>query len=75
MHDNGISGSDELQLVYYTNQIHQATIFKAMLEENNIPYKEINKIDSSYGTFGYIEFYVFNKNFDQARDLAIDLEQ
>ncbi|HNT79492.1 MAG TPA: hypothetical protein PKH65_02325 [Bacteroidia bacterium] len=75
MQSNGKYNFDDVQLAYYTDKIHQAAIYKAMLEEHQIPYKEINKIDSSYGTFGYIEFYVPESFLPKAKQLAIQLEQ
>jgi len=40
-----------------TDLVH-ANILKGMLEENQIPVQILNKKDSSYLTFGYIEIYV-----------------
>ncbi|MCZ2299057.1 MAG: DUF2007 domain-containing protein [Chitinophagales bacterium] len=45
-------------LIYSTRDSVQATILKGMLEENEIPVQILNKLDSSYLAFGYIELYV-----------------
>ena len=36
----------------------EASIIQGMLEENNVPVQLLNKQDSSYPMFGYIEVYV-----------------
>lgn len=45
-------------LIYSTRDSVQATILKGMMEENEIPVQILNKLDSSYLAFGYIELYV-----------------
>ncbi|GMV77283.1 MAG: hypothetical protein AMXMBFR79_04180 [Chitinophagaceae bacterium] len=45
-------------LIYSTRDSVQATILKGMLEENEIPVQILNKLDSSYLAFGYIELFV-----------------
>jgi hypothetical protein len=48
---------------------NEASLTKAMLEENGIQVVEVNKRDSSYGMFGTIELYC---HVQQAH-LALDL--
>ncbi len=45
-------------MIYKVTDLVDATIMKGMLEENEIPVQLLNKKDSSYLTFGYIELYV-----------------
>jgi len=45
-------------MIYKVSDLVDATIMKGMLEENQIPVQLLNKKDSSYLTFGYIELYV-----------------
>ncbi len=40
------------------NSYAEASIVQGMLEENNVPVQLLNKQDSSYPMFGYIEVYV-----------------
>lgn len=45
-------------LLYSTKNVPHASIIKGVLEENSIPVQVLNKLDSSYLTFGAIEIYV-----------------
>ncbi|HNE93158.1 MAG TPA: DUF2007 domain-containing protein [Chitinophagaceae bacterium] len=45
-------------LLYSTRNMVEASILQGMLEENQIPVQLLNKLDSSYMAFGYIELYV-----------------
>ncbi len=44
--------------LYVTRNSVEANIIKGMLEENNVQVLLMNKQDSSYLNFGYIELYV-----------------
>ena len=44
--------------IYSTGEIYKIEIIKAILAEQNIQAFEVNKKDSSYGTFGIIELFV-----------------
>ena len=44
--------------LYTTGNYTEANIIKGMLEENSIEVVLMNKLDSSYQTFGDIELYV-----------------
>ncbi|HYK46380.1 MAG TPA: DUF2007 domain-containing protein [Parafilimonas sp.] len=44
--------------LYSTKNYAEANILKGMLEENNIRAVILNKLDSSYLSFGEIELYV-----------------
>jgi hypothetical protein len=44
--------------LYTTRNYAEANIIKGMLEENNIEVVILNKLDSSYLSFGEIELYV-----------------
>ena len=56
-------------LLFTTSNMAEANIIKGMLEENSLPVLVMNKQDSSYLNFGYIEIYV-QKNF---KDIAKEL--
>ncbi len=56
-------------LLLITNNIAEANIIQGMLEENNIPAQILNKIDSSYLSFGQIEIYVPLHLKDIAKEL------
>ena len=45
-------------MIYKVSDLVDATILKGMLEEHQIPVQILNKKDSSYLTFGYVELYV-----------------
>lgn len=44
--------------IYASNQPHRVSIVGAVLADNNIESREINKIDSAYSAIGEIELYV-----------------
>jgi len=44
--------------IYATRNYAEANIIKGMLEENNVNVLILNKLDSSYLSFGYIELWV-----------------
>jgi len=44
--------------LYTTASLPEASIIKGMLEENNITTILVNKLDSSYLSFGEIEIFV-----------------
>ena len=52
--------------IYFSNQQHQVSIVKGLLEENEIKSIDINKKDSSYA-FGEIELYVERENIVKAK--------
>jgi hypothetical protein len=39
-------------IIYSSNQAYKCNFVKALLEEYNIPYQEVNKIDSAVVTVG-----------------------
>ena len=55
--------------LYITRNYAEASIIQGMLEENNIEVVVMNKLDSSYLVFGYIELYVPPHLKDIAKDL------
>jgi len=55
--------------LYTTRNYAEANIIKGMLEENNIQVVVLNKLDSSYLSFGEIELYVPA----HLKDIAIQL--
>ena len=55
--------------LYTTRNYAEANIIKGMLEENNILVVILNKLDSSYLTFGEIELYVPSHLKDIAKQL------
>ena len=56
--------------IYTTNQMFQAEIFKRVLADHDIEAVIINKMDSSYRSFGEIEIYVKNDHVIKAKLLA-----
>ena len=55
--------------LYVTRNYAEASIIQGMLEENNIQVVVMNKLDSSYLSFGYIELYVPDHLKDIAKHL------
>ena len=55
--------------LYTTRDYTEANIIKGMLEENNIEVVILNKLDSSYLSFGEIESYVPTHLKDIAKQL------
>jgi hypothetical protein len=55
--------------LYTTRNYTEANIIKGMLEENNITVVILNKLDSSYLSFGEIELYVPQHLKDIAKQL------
>lgn len=50
--------NQQWHLLLVTGNLAKASIVQGMLEENNIPVQILNKLDSSYLSFGDIEVYV-----------------
>ena len=61
---------EQWEKVFTTNTLYQAEIFKAVLEEENITSVIINKLDSSYLSFGEIEVYVNCDDLLRAKQVA-----
>ena len=57
-------------LLHITKNAAEANILKGMLEENNIEVMLMNKLDSSYLSFGEIELYVPSHLKDVAKELV-----
>jgi hypothetical protein len=55
--------------LYTTRNYAEANIIKGMLEENDIQVVILNKLDSSYLSFGEIELYVPSHLKDIAKQL------
>jgi hypothetical protein len=60
-------------IVYTTNKLWQAEIFREVLVDHNIESFVINKQDSSY-KFGSIEVYVRRNNILKAKMLVKEFE-
>jgi signal recognition particle GTPase len=60
-------------VVYTTNKIYQAEIFRELLGDHDIDSFIINKQDSSY-KFGNIEVYVRRNNILKAKMLVKEFE-
>ena len=60
--------------IYSTNQMFQAEIFKRVLADHDIEAVIINKMDSSYRSFGEIEVYVRNDHAIKAKMLAKEFD-
>lgn len=56
--------------VYSTDKMFQAEILKQVLADHEIEAVIINKMDSSYKSFGEIEIYVKNVHVIKAKMLA-----
>jgi Putative prokaryotic signal transducing protein len=44
--------------IFTTSNMAEASIIQGLLEQNQIPVQQLNKLDSSYLNFGDIEIYV-----------------
>lgn len=60
-------------IVYTTNKMYQAELFRELLADNDIESFVINKQDSSY-KFGNIEVYVKRNNILKAKMLVKEFE-
>ena len=60
--------------LFSTDNSNQAEIIKQMLQENSNSVVLLNKQDSSYLMFGFIELYVNKKQFSQATKLLKNTE-
>ena len=61
-------------LVFTTNQMFNAELFKRTLGDHDIDCVIINKMDSSYRTFGEIEIYVRQDQVIRAKMLAKEFD-
>lgn len=59
--------------LFSTDNPNKAEIIKQMLEENNINVVLLNKQDSSYKMFGFVEIYVEERNVNTAKDLITEI--
>ncbi|MHB8208061.1 putative signal transducing protein [Mucilaginibacter sp.] len=57
--------------IYKSTNFYQSEIVKQMLLQHNIAAVLLNKQDSSYRSFGNIEVYVHQEDFDHAIELLI----
>ena len=62
-------------IAYTTNQAYQAEIFTEVLRDHGIRGQVINKMDSTYRTFGEIEVYVQDSHILKAKLLAKEFEE
>ena len=62
-------------IAYTTNQVYQANIFQEVLRDHGIEAQIINKMDSSYHSFGEIEVYVPDSKILIAKKLAEEFEK
>lgn len=62
-------------IAYTTRQAYQAEIFKQVLHDHEIPAQIINKMDTTYQTFGDIEVYVHHTQVLKAKKLAREFEE
>lgn len=61
-------------LVYSTNLEYQAELVKQMLENEGIIVQTLNKRDSTYGSFGDIEIYVYKDEIIKSIRLIKEFE-
>ena len=59
-------------LLLVTGNLAKASIVQGMPEENNIPVQILNKLDSSYLSFGDIEVYV-PIHFKETAKILLDM--
>ena len=57
--------------IYKSTNFYQSEIVKQMLLQHNITAVLLNKQDSSYLSFGNVEVYVHQEDFDHAIELLI----
>ena len=57
--------------IYKSTNFYQSEIVKQMLLQHEIEAVLLNKQDSSYRNFGYVEVYVHQEDFDHAIELLI----
>jgi len=60
--------------VYSTNKMYQAELLKRLLLDHDIPAIIIDKMDSTYRTFGDIEVYVMRDRILRAKILVKEFE-
>lgn len=58
------------KLVYTTTVEHMAHLMRDKLEGEGINTLILNQKDSTYGTFGSIELYVQDEDFDKAKEIV-----
>jgi hypothetical protein len=61
-------------IAYTTNQPYQAELVKRRLEDHDIGAVIINKMDSTYRTFGDVEVYVPRDSILRAKKLVNEFE-
>jgi len=57
------------EVVYTTDKLYKAELFRGMLEEEGIESIIINKQDSSYISFGEVELYVPREEILNAKQI------
>ena len=62
-------------IAYKTRLEYQAVIFKEVLSDHGIPSQVINKMDTTYKSFGDVEVYVPDTQILKAKMLASEFEQ
>ncbi len=62
-------------IAYKTRLEYQAEIFKEVLSDHSIPSQVINKMDTTYKSFGDIEVYVPDTKILKAKMLASEFEK
>ena len=62
-------------IAYQTRVEYQAELFRQVLRDHDIASQVINKMDSTYRSFGYIEVYVPDTNILKAKLLAKEFDQ
>ena len=61
-------------IAYTTNEMFRAELFKRVLGDHDIEAVIINKMDSTYRTFGDIEIYVRQDKILKAKKLAEEFD-
>jgi hypothetical protein len=57
--------------IYKSTNFYQSEIVKQMLIQNDIGAVLMNKQDSSYRSFGNVEVYIHQQDFDHAIEILI----
>lgn len=61
-------------VVYSTDKPWQGEIAKQVLAENEIEAVIMNRQDSSYHSFGFVEIYISLENVEKSKELLKNIE-
>lgn len=67
--------NSEWVTVYSTHNAYFSSIYKLALEENDIPFKTVDHLDSAYNLFAEIHFQVAQENVIEAQNILNSLNE